>query len=137
MKATDGDGSRGVTRAEFIDAMTHMAEPINAKDAKALFNDITNGGYGKMTTAKLDGYLDKTAVSKAIHMFKEYKGKDRYLDEGELVALLTNEGMSKRAAHRAFQTIDANGNGKITLIEFRDWGGELLKVSVVEDKFNL
>lgn len=90
MKATDGDNSRGVTKTEFKHALTHMADPLTNKEAADLFNDITNGGFGKITTAKLDGYLDKTAVSKAIHMFKDYKGKDRYLDQAELYKLLTD-----------------------------------------------
>jgi hypothetical protein len=33
--------------------------------------------------------------------------------------------------------IDENGNGKINLGEFRDWAGDLLKLSIIEDKFNV
>ena len=137
MKATDGDNSRGVTKAEFCEAMQGMADPLSHKEAAHLFNEITNGGFGKITTAKLDGYLDKTAVSKAIHLFKDYKGKDRYLDEKELCHLLTDNGMPHSKAKHMFGKIDTRGDGKITLVEFRDWASELLKVSVIEENFNL
>jgi Ca2+-binding EF-hand superfamily protein len=58
LKATDGNNSGGTTKKEFIEAMTTMSEPLNAHEAAALFKDITDGGYGKITTMKLDKYLD-------------------------------------------------------------------------------
>lgn len=77
LKATDGDNSGGVTKKEFCAAMTTMSQPLTEKEAAALFKDITDGGYGKITTMKLDKYLNSEAVRKANNMFKEYAGKDR------------------------------------------------------------
>ena len=48
--------------------------------ARRLFERVTNGGFGAITMAKLDGYLDKTAVSYAIKRYKKMRGNDRYID---------------------------------------------------------
>ena len=70
-------------------------------------------------------------------MFKDSAGKDRHLSEEEIVALMKEQGCSPHKAHKLFGHIEGSQKGYVTLVNFRDWASDSLKMSVVEDNFHM
>jgi len=138
----DADGSYTCTRAEFVSSLTaptistspSIWKTMSVAEANRIFDDITSG-FGSVTIAKLDGYLVQQGKQVAIKKYREAKGADRYVDAKEFVEFLVGEGASRSKAKEEWRNCDYNSNGKVTLTEFRDWAGGLLKVSVLADKF--
>jgi len=141
-QSLDEDGSYTVTRGEFVSALTGPSpsthpsiwRPMSHAEASRIFDDITTG-RGKVTLAKLDGYIVTQALHAAIRKYRAAKGDDKQLHEDEFVRFLESEGASHREAERLWHTCDTNRNGKVNLREFRDWAGDLLKLGVLEEKF--
>eukprot|EP00466_Bigelowiella_natans_P011246 jgi/Bigna1/87256/estExt_fgenesh1_pg.C_180100 len=134
MNSFDTNSSGKIGKKEFVAALAAMKPPMGKKNALRLYNDITNG-FGTISMAKLDGYLDKTAVSLAIQKYKKMRGSDRYIDPKEFVAYMEDEGLSSRKARTLFRKVDSNHDGRIRLKEFRDWASDNLKVKVIEQQF--
>jgi hypothetical protein len=70
-------------------------------------------------------------------MFKDYAGKDRHLSTEEFVNLMKEQGCNAGKAHKLFGHIPGSEKGYVTLVAFRDWAADSLKLSVVEDNFNM
>lgn len=130
----DADGSKGITKHEMIGVLTKGNanwDPMTEAEVKKLYHAITNG-YGKVTFAKLDGYLSNMSVRKAVNMFKEHAGKDRHLSNDEFMTFMVHEeGCSKGKANSMWGNIEGSQKGYVTLVQFRDWASDLLKLSVV------
>lgn len=102
--ACDADNSKSITKSEFEKCLTVGNpgwEPMTKQQVDTLYHDITNG-HGKITFAKLDGFLTNESVQKAIHMFKDHAGKDRHLSEEEFMSLMKEEGCNQRKAQKMF-----------------------------------
>ena len=50
---------------------------------------------------------------------------------------MKEQGCSPGKAHKLFGHIEGNQKGYVTLVAFRDWASESLKMSVVEDNFHM
>jgi len=135
MTSFDANKSGKIGKKEFVQAAALMSPPMSKEAALRLFNEITNGGFGTITTAKLDGYLDKTAVTAAIKKYKKMKGKDRYINPKEFVAYMEDEGLASKKARTLFRKVDGNRDGRLNLTEFRDWASDNLKVRVIQEQF--
>ena len=141
-QSLDADGSYTITRGEFISALTRPSpsthpsiwRTMNEAEAARIFDDITTG-RGKVTLAKLDGWVVSQALHAAIHKYRAAKGEDKQLEKPEFVRFLEGEGAPRNVAERLWHRCDTNRNGRVNLMEFRDWAGDLLKLGVLEEKF--
>jgi hypothetical protein len=137
--ACDADGSKSITKKEFEGCLTVGNpgwEPMTKAQVDDLYHKITNG-HGRITFAKLDGFLTNASVQKAIQMFKGAAGKDRHLSEEEFSALMKENGCSHAKAVKLFRNIEGSQKGYVTLVAFREWASDSLKLSVVEDNFHM
>jgi len=129
----DEDHSRGITKHEMKSVLMKGNanwDPMTEHEVNALYKAITNG-YGKVTFAKLDGYLSNASVKKAITMFKGAAGKDRHLSNDEFITFMHHEeGCSKGKCKAMWNNIEGSQKGYVTLVQFRDWASDLLKLEV-------
>lgn len=133
----DRDGSRVVSRAEFVRALTSMRsiwKETTAEGANRLFDDIT-AGFGSVTLAKLDGFLVRTAVQKAIRKYRAAKDEKRGITREAFVSFLVNEGATEKHAAHVWRAVDENRNGLVSLAEFRDYFADMLKADTLVDVF--
>jgi len=106
-EACDKDNSKSITKKEFEEVLTVGNagwEPMTKQQVDHLYHEITNG-HGKITFAKLDGFLTNESVQKAIRLFKDFAGKDRHLSEEEFVNLMKDQGCNPSKAHKLFGRI--------------------------------
>lgn len=135
----DQNGNKSITKKEFVGMLTqdgHEWEPMTEAEASELYSDITNG-HGRISFAKLDGWLTNKATRMAIEKYREAKGDNRNLEKDTFVHYMRQEGVSNSRAKKLWDYVDQNHNGKVTLVEFRDWACDMLKLEVMEDHFNL
>jgi len=50
---------------------------------------------------------------------------------------MNENGCSADKAHKLYQNIEGSEKGYVTLGAFRDWASDSLKLSVVEENFNM
>ena len=98
-----------------------------------LFTNITKGGRG-ITYANLDGYFKQGAITKAIAIFRQAKGKKATVTKEMMTGILMKEyALPKKKADQVWQSV--NNNDKVNLAGFRDWASELLPADVAKDTF--
>ena len=93
---TDQNNNHSITKSEFVGMISqdgHEWEPMSEDEAAALYKDIT-GGHGRISFAKLDGWLTNKSVRMAIDKYREAKGSDRNLEKDAFVHFMHQEGVS-------------------------------------------
>ena len=58
---------------------------------------------------------------------------DRQIVKKEFVGYFLGNGLSKAQCRALWDGIDANHNGKISFVEYRDWAQDTLAVTSLED----
>eukprot|EP00440_Ansanella_granifera_P043421 gb/GFBE01047070.1/.p1 GENE.gb/GFBE01047070.1/~~gb/GFBE01047070.1/.p1 ORF type:complete len:274 (+),score=42.75 gb/GFBE01047070.1/:1-822(+) len=131
-QALDNDSSRVVTREEFISDL--QTDGIDGKEATALFNELDETHTGRLTLAKFDHYVAVHTLSMVRDTFKKLdQSHDRQLSKKEFVQYFLGNGLSHDQADALWSHMDANGNGQINFVEYRDWAKETLATASLDE----
>ena len=106
---------------------------MTQEEANHLFNDVTSG-RGSVSLAKLDAYVRASAVQEAIRKYRSANDGDQ-LTHVSFMAFMKGEGVHPSDALAMWHRIDENRNGKVNLVEFRDWAADMLKLSTLTETF--
>lgn len=130
--ALDGNDDRVVPREDFVDILMH--EGTDPKDAAALFLQLDEAHTGRLTLAKFDHYVAVHTLSMVRDTFKVLdESHDRQVQRKEFIQYFLGNGLSKQQAKDLWNNMDANGNGKINFVEYRDWAREVLASASLDE----
>jgi len=139
--SVDADGSKVITRGEFVGALTTApGESIwgvfTAAAADALFDEIDVSKTGKITKAKFGHFVDVKTIESLQAQFKSADSdRDRQLTLQEFRGYGRRLGITRQRTDALWAKIDENGNGKINFVEFRNWARDRLAPATVDALF--
>ena len=111
---TSGDGL--IDMSELQAALSKAGKPITPQRAEAILQLVDSNGDGEISLDEFKLVFNLDAI------FKEYDTSgDGFIDESELQAALAKAGrpITAQRAEEILQLVDSNGDGQISLEEFK------------------
>ena len=88
----------------------------------------------KLSLTKFEHYCSCHTLQIVRDSFKQLDAShDRQVVKREFVKYFLGNGLSKAQCRALWDAIDANRNGKVSFVEYRDWAQETLAVASLED----
>jgi len=127
----DQDENHVVTWDEFLNTMT--SEGTSEQEARHLFREMDDSHTGRLTIAKFDHYVAVKTLAIVRSSFKTLDSStDRQISQKEFKMYFLGNGLSKRQVRNLWDAMDKNRNGKINFVEYRDWAGDVLETTSLD-----
>merc|ERR1712218_362168 len=107
---------------------------VSRNEADAMFKEMDQSGSGVITVAKFDHYAAMHTLDMVKQIFKSIDtSSDKQILKQEFKTYFMENGLNQAQAHKLWDSMDLNRNGKISFIEFRDWGLQVLETHSLEE----
>jgi len=135
--AADEDGNKLISLDEWK-ACCKKKDGKKYDEEKAVkdFKTIDQSNSGDISLAELDLYIVNLQLDGVRIKFKNADSdKDRKLDKKEFHKFFTKEGMKKKNINKLWKKCDANNDGKVSYVEFKDWMEREMADGVLAETF--